>query len=190
MKNALILVSGMPATGKTTFASWLSKELRAPLVCYDNIKKKTFEILNRNINNLEQNNLFGAVAYDFFLFSIEEVMTSSTLLIAEYFFSDQMKDTFHNLITKYQYETITVHMDCPVEVAHQRFHERNLNSLSHNSIRPTEIPITQFTEVTKQNKDFRFGNRFIYVDTSDFSAVSYDNILAEIKCHLGEFVCV
>ena len=35
--KTLILISGMPATGKSTFAGWLAKRLRAPLVSYDRL---------------------------------------------------------------------------------------------------------------------------------------------------------
>ena len=43
MENIMILVTGMPGTGKTTFAAWLSSKLHVPLVSYDNIAKKTME---------------------------------------------------------------------------------------------------------------------------------------------------
>ena len=180
MKSILILVSGMPATGKTSFASWLSKELNAPLVCYDNIKTKIFKSMYQNCKSSKHCNFFDSLPYDFFLFSIEEIMKSSALLIAEYFFTNQMSDILYNLTNNYKYETITIHMDTSSEVAYKRFQERNLNDSSQIGIRPTKISFEQFASSTKQNKDFRFGKCFIRVNTSDFSTVSYDQILTQI----------
>lgn len=190
MKNVMILVSGMPGTGKTAFAKWLSPKLCAPLVCYDHIKEKTLEIMYASCNTPEQHLLFGRFPYEFFWFNCEEIMKSSSLMIAEYFFSNQkiMTDVLDNLIEKYQYETITVLLDAPVETAHRRFHERNQNEPGTPGMRPKEIPFEAFAQGTQQNKDFRYGNRFIYVDTSDFSRVSYESIADQIKQHIREVI--
>ena len=72
-------------------------------------------------------------------------------------------------------------MDTSVEIAYKRFQERNPNVSSQKSIRPTKISFEQFASATQQNKDFQFGKCFIKVDTSDFSTVSYDQILTQIN---------
>lgn len=176
MKNVIILVSGMPGTGKTSFARWLSSKMHIPLVCYDHIKEKTIEITEASCENEEQKKLFGRFPYDFFWFSCEEIMRSSSMLIAEYFFADQMKETINMLIEKYHYQTINVHFDTSVETAHRRFHERNHNAPKIEGMRPIEIPFEQFVAGTKGNKDFRYGENLIYVDTTDFTTVSYESI--------------
>jgi len=181
-KNKMILVSGMPATGKTTFAKWLSQELCSPHVCYDNIVEKTLETGKRCCENEEQlRKYYGEFPYAFFLFNFEEIMKTSSFFIADFHFSDMMKQTLDELTNKYQYETVTVHFDCPAELAHRRWSERNKT----NSMRPN-LSAEQFIEGTKNNKDFRYGNHFIYVDTTDFSKVLYNDIVKNIyKCING-----
>ncbi len=187
MKKILILVSGMPATGKTTFAKWLSCEMCIPLVCYDHIKEKTRKIAKAECGNAQQDKLFGRFPYEFFLFNIEEIMKSSSLLIAEYFFSDLMKSVFDELVEKYQYETIMVHMDASAETVYHRFIERNKrNQRADGNIRPHEISFDQFSGLTKQNKDFRYGDRIICVDTNNFLDVSYEDIGMQIRRHIKE----
>ena len=190
MKNVMILVSGMPATGKTTFASWLSKNLCAPLVCYDHIKEKTLKIMYESCKDPEQYDLFGRIPHGFFWFNIEEIMKSSSLLIAEYFFANLplVDDTLNDLTTNYNYETITVHMDSTIETAHRRFHDRIEDDSSVEGMRPKEIPYADFEKGVKQNKDFRYGSRFIPVDTEDFSKVSYDDIAARVKKQIGDII--
>ena len=43
MDNCLILVAGMPATGKTTFASYLSAHLHVPRVSTDFVKERLYD---------------------------------------------------------------------------------------------------------------------------------------------------
>ena len=181
MKNTMILVSGMPATGKTSFASWLSQTLHSPLVCYDHIKEKVLEIMHQSCKDPAQHHLFSTMPYNLFWFNVEAMMKSSTVFIAEYFFTNQMVDTLQSLTSQYQYETITVHMDTSAEFAYERFQERNLHTATAQGLRPMDISFEQFVNGTKQNKDFRYGSRLIHVDTGDFSSVSYDNILSKIK---------
>lgn len=184
MKKKMILVSGMGATGKTTFAKWLSEELCVPLVCYDHILEKTLEIARRKCENDEQvNKYYSEFPYTFFWFNCEEIMKSSSLFIAEYFFKDMMKKTLDKLTTEYQYETVTVHMDCAAELAYRRWTERNQNNSNSPRMRP-DLSAEQYIESSRDNKDFRYGNHFIYVDTTDFSKVSYDDIATNIRKYL------
>jgi adenylate kinase family enzyme len=46
MENIMILVTGMPAAGKSTFAAYLSEKLHIPLVCYDHIKGKEWDLIH------------------------------------------------------------------------------------------------------------------------------------------------
>ena len=68
MKNTMILISGMPATGKSSFADWLSKKLRVPLVSYDRILTKLSEM---NSGSLKEHPSFPMNPYEFFLFAME-----------------------------------------------------------------------------------------------------------------------
>ena len=177
MKSKMILVSGIPATGKTTFAKWLSGKLRVPHVCYDNILAKTLETAKRCCDEEEQiRNYFGEFPYEFLWFCIEEVMKSSSIVIVDYHFTDMMKQKLDEVTEKYQYDTITVHMDCPAKLAYERWVERN----KLDSMRPN-ISLEQFINGTKQNKDFRYGSHFVYVDASDYSLLSYEDIFNQVR---------
>ncbi|WP_425432548.1 AAA family ATPase [Hydrococcus rivularis] len=45
MKMLLILISGLPCTGKTTLARKIAQKLQLPLVCRDDIKESLFDSL-------------------------------------------------------------------------------------------------------------------------------------------------
>ena len=182
--NYLILVSGMPGTGKTTFAKWLSSEFRIPLVCYDNIKEKSLMLARESCENEEQMNNLWRFPLGFFFFFAEEIMKSSSSFIAETFFANKMNDELNNLMEKYRYTTITVHMDASFETAHRRFLDRNKNIPSVEGMRPMTIPFDKFVEGVRQNKEFRYGEHYIHVDTEDFSKVLYNDIAVNIRRYL------
>ena len=182
MKKNMILVSGMPAAGKTTFAKWLSEKLYVPLVCYDNILEKTLEIAIQSCENEEQlRRFYSAFPYMFFWFNCEEIMKSSSFFILEYFFTNMMKETLDKLTDKYQYETLTVHCDCDIKTAYNRFVKRSKSIEGGDKIRPNNITFDEFYKSAQQNKDFNYGDMTIYIDTNNFDNVSYNQILEQIR---------
>jgi tRNA uridine 5-carbamoylmethylation protein Kti12 len=187
MDNILILVSGMPGVGKTSFAKWLSSEMRIPLVCYDHVVEKFLHLSRAVFENDEQFRILRGFPDGFMWFFCEEIMKSSSPLIFEYFFTEQMKEEkLNDLVDKYKYQTINVHLDASTEVAHRRYQERNQNNQSGEGLKRPEISFEQFDKGTKANKDFRYGDRIIYVDTTDFSTVSYDDISKKIRINTSE----
>ena len=163
MSKVIILISGMPATGKTSFASWLSTELKIPLVCYDNIKSKL------------------SSAYDMFWFMLEEICKSSSPVIADYIFTNQTNEFIDNMSNKYGYKIISVHFDCDTEIAYERFLERAKNIEGGDKIRLNKISFDEFNEEVKQNKNFNYGNVRIDVNTNNFETISYQQILERIN---------
>lgn len=180
MKKRMILISGMPAAGKTTFALWLSRQLHLPLICYDNIKKSISEISNRYGMDAEKELLLKIFPYEMFLFYCEEMMKSSAEAVAEFLFSEQMEEKLGLWAETYGYEIINIHLDLEPKEAYRRFAERNRQQ-EKDEIRPHEISFQEFQEAVKQNRDFRYGHRLIEVDTTDFEKVSYEDILAQLR---------
>ena len=79
-------------------------------------------------------------------------------------------------------------MDSSIETAHRRFHQRSGDGSAPEGMRPKEIPYDAFEKGVKPNKDFRYGNRLIYVDTEDFSLVSYDKIAEQVKNEIRDII--
>ena len=185
MKNTMILISGMPATGKTTLAVWLSQKLRAPLVSYDRILEKLTRIKEKSAGSRKDHPDFSMIPYEFFLFEMEEIMRSSALFIAEYIFSSKMVNLLDPLSEKYGYQTINIHMNAAPKTAYRRFTERNDQDAESKKIRPA-VSLEDFFEATKQNRDFLFGTHLIEVDAEDFSAISYERIYEAVKKWMQE----
>ena len=111
MKEILIIVSGMAAAGKTTFAEWLSKEVCVPLLSLDDLWEK--------IGTID-------IPFDQYWVQCEEIMKQSSTLIIEFGFWDEQKPKLNELIEKYKYQTVNIHFCTPIELAHQRFNDRRI----------------------------------------------------------------
>ena len=174
----------MAGTGKSTFSKWLSTKLFIPLVCYDNIKKKMMELAESKYDKPEMYPpIVRDIPNEFLWFNIEEIMKSSSPLIVDYFLCEMHRPIIDALILKYLYKVIHVQFDSDSDVAYRRFVERNEKNASEQSIRKSnlELDLKRFTELTKQNRDFRYNDSFIYVNTNDFENVLYENILEQIQ---------
>jgi len=181
MKNNIIIISGMAGTGKSTFAKWLSAELSVPLVCFDNIIKKSTELAESKYDNPE---LYPPIVKDFpyaFLwFSIEEIMKSSSPLIVDYVFMEMHRAAIDLLVSKYLYKTIQIHFDANAEIAYKRFIKRNEGDVKEKNIRQFDLDLSRFTELSEDSRNFRYGDSFIYVNTNDFKIVNYNEIASSV----------
>lgn len=181
MENVLILISGAPATGKTTYSAWLSNELKAARVCYDNIKERVVSLQETLCQTDELKSSFAPLPYELFKFMLEEMMKTSTTIVADFIFSNDMQPLLDRLVSEYGYETINVHFDADEQVCYDRFMERNKTDAKNKNIYPIEITFDKFTSTSAQNKVFRYGKNIIEVNTNSFADFSNQNILDKIK---------
>lgn len=181
MENTMILVTGMSGAGKSTFATYLSEKLHIPLVCYDHIKGKEWDLMQNESNKDILISSYGKISYGFFWFFIEEIMKSGSPLIVEYFFHPMQEPTLTSLINKYNYKTIMVHFDADIEVAYKRCLLRDNSPERHPGLSFKDIDFEMFKKVVQPNRDFRFGEHIINVNTNDFNNVSYEDITKQIN---------
>jgi predicted kinase len=168
MKNTLILVSGMAAAGKTTFAEWLSKKICVPLLSLDELWEKSETT---------------AIPFARYWILCEDIMKHSSSLIIEFGFCGEQKPIINDLVEKYKYQSVNVHFCTSIELAHRRFNDRRKYDMG--GVKP-QITLEQYTKIVEQSKNFRFGDCFIYVDTTDFSKVSYADIFKQLQQYASE----
>lgn len=181
MENTMILITGMPGVGKSTFATYLSEKLHFPLVCYDNIKEKEWDLIQDKSKQGLLASSYGKISYGFLWFFTEEIMKSHSPLIVEYFFHPMQEQILNSLIDKYNYKAITVHFDADIEVAYKRFILRNNSTERHPGLKSDDINLETFKKAVQPNRDFRFGEHTILVNTNDFENVLYDDIKNQIN---------
>ncbi len=110
------------------------------------------------------------------------LMKTNQTFILESNFTNPCPDILISKVSKYKYRVITVLFDGDVEVVHKRFLARDTTEERH----PGLVSINYFSDFqffkksTRPCRDFDYGDIQIIVDSTDFSKVSYDDIIAKI----------
>lgn len=177
VEKTLYLISGMPGTGKSTFADFFSKTSKVPLISYDRIAEHTMKIVDANCKDKNLHYLFGSVAYDFLWFNCEELMKCSIPVIVDYIFNEMSVSIIENLKQRYEYNVINIHFDCDAQIAYERY----CKNISIGTNIRHQVSYENFEKISKQNKDFKYGDKIINVESSCFEKLNYKEILDTVK---------
>jgi predicted kinase len=116
----LLVVTGMPASGKTTLARGLAAELQLPLVTKDDIKERLYDELGTG--EVEWSRRLGAAAYGLILDFCRELLAAGRSVAAEgNFFSGSQEAQFEALPA---HRLVQVCCAAPLEVLLARYGER------------------------------------------------------------------
>lgn len=126
----LIIVNGLPATGKTTVAKSLSKQLNIPTVAKDTIKEFLFDTLG--VRDREWSRKLGMVSSDFLYVLADALLADNQSIILESAFEKQFTlPQIEALIRKYNPEVTEIYCTTERTVRRQRFMERNQTGERH-----------------------------------------------------------
>ena len=110
------------------------------------------------------------------------MMKSGVDLCLESNFTNQGKDIILSLLEKHKYESMTIFLNAPLELLHQRFinrektEERHIG-LSHGVYNDLET----YRKVAIHQTEFDLGDKRIEVDVTDWDKVDYGYIDSKIK---------
>lgn len=189
-----ILIAGMPASGKSRFAEWISKKRNVPYMSKDSMKEILFDHIG--FKSRAEKVALGNTAMDILYYFAEEQMKAKLPFIIENNFEDCSREGIMKLLGKYDYSPITVLFDGDIEVIYKRFIERDQSPQRHRGhVINTEYPekgekipyipmgLENFAEVIDKRgfKRFSIGGAMIRVDSTDFSKVDYEKLNDEIN---------
>ncbi|HEY2778650.1 MAG TPA: ATP-binding protein [Gaiellaceae bacterium] len=131
----LVVVTGMPSSGKTTVAEAVSRKLSLPLIAKDEIKERLYERLG--VGDVAWSGRLGAAAYDL-IFQIAETMLAAgmSLIVEANFFRDQ-QSVFASLS---RHRLVQIHCDAPLHVLLDRYASRDRHAGHHDAEKINELP--------------------------------------------------
>lgn len=187
MNRYLILVAGIPASGKTRFATELSARLQLPLICKDQIKTVLWEKLHSPADAIEEKRRFGVVAYDVAYYFAEELMKAGNCFVFESNFTPASAEILIPLMEKYGYGGVTVLFDAPMEVLHQRFVAREDAADRHPGLLSGEHykNFEDFEHMAESMRHFQAGENQIVVNTAELTELDYEPVVNDIKRIIG-----
>lgn len=186
-----ILIAGAPASGKSTFASYLSSKTGIACVSKDDIKEKLFDHIGFR-SRQEKVSLDICATEIMYLFA-GNVLKSGHHVILDNNFENSSKPSLFKLIEAYGADAVTIRFQGDMSVIYQRFISRDMSPDRHRGhVVNTSYPETEKTEYIPMGEDvfterytqrgmtdFSVG-RLITADCTDPGTVDYDKLCDEI----------
>ena len=186
-KPLLIITTGRPATGKSTLAKWLSKELGIPFFSKDNVREVLFDSLGWKDRKWAQ--LLGRASIDIMFYLAEMQFEANCSVILDNSFAPSLSvPRFQALKTKYDIETIQIVCYSDQETLFNRFKERAETGGRHPGHGDNDV-LDELRNHLAEEKSLvmDIGGSIIEVDTTDFSKVDYSKILDEVKSAMKKY---
>ena len=194
-----ILIAGAPASGKTTFANYLSEKIRVPVLAKDDIKEKLFDSIG--FRSYDEKRRLDLCATEIMYLLAASQFKLGLPVILDNNFENSSVPSLRSLLDRYEVPVLTVRFEGDMTVIYERFLERDMSPDRHRGhvlkLRYPEetpepyIPIgtESFAERYEDRGMTSFSmGRLITVDCTDLSAVDYDIVTAEILKALQEIL--
>ena len=200
-----ILVTGIPAAGKSTMAEALSERLKLPVISKDAVKELLFD--NVGFQSREEKVNLGIAGMEIMYYVAGQLMKAGQSFILENNFEYSSEQGIKNLIEKYQYSVLTITLTGDYKVIYKRFLERESSPDRHRGHVVNDCyPEKKENNLKIQNakpisyEDYVYGieqrgfdtfsveGRQIKVDTTDFSKIDMEELFSQIAAWKEEIL--
>lgn len=190
-----VLVAGPPASGKSTLAEALSRELRLPVFSKDSVKELLFDAVG--FRSRAEKVALGTAGMEILYYFAQRLMEAGKPFILENNFENASAPGLRALLERYGYTAVTVRLTGDLRVLYSRYLEREKGPGRHrghvvNDRYPEEdgggtaaapLSFEQFRAgIAGRGMDsFSVGGPVIAVDTTDISAVCAAEIAGRVR---------
>ena len=175
----LILVTGPPASGKTTLAEHLGHELSIPTIHKDGVKESLFDTLGAGDSDMAKR--LGLASIELLYHLIERHLTAKAPLIVENNFQKQWAaDRVGQLREDYRCRILEVYCTADANVLAERYRTREDSPDRHDGHRWGADPANADSWAAIY-PPLGTVDATIRVDTTNIEAVSYEDITREVR---------
>jgi predicted kinase len=177
----LVIVTGLPGTGKSTLARRLAADLRLPFFHKDGIKETLFDVLGWSDRTWSRK--LGIASYDVLFAIVAAELAAGRSLVVESNFSPQYDtERFLALKRRHAFEPVQLLCYAEGEIVLERFRSRAASAERHPGHVETEN-LAEFEAVLLHGrlKPLDIGGTLVEVDTTDFAQVDYAALLQTVR---------
>lgn len=124
-----ILITGIPASGKSTLASVLSDRLHIPMLSKDSIKELLFDDIG--FHSRAEKVALGAAAQNVLYYAARQLLRSGTPFILENNFESSSRDSLLSLLSEFRCTAVTLALTGDLPTIYDRFVQRNQSPSRH-----------------------------------------------------------
>jgi predicted kinase len=170
----LVVVTGMPSSGKTTVAESLADRRRLPLVAKDDLKESLYRTLGAG--DVAWSGRLGDAAYDL-MFTLARTMLAARvpLIVEANFFVDQAT----SFAALPEHRLVQIHCDAPLPLLLERYAARERHPGHHDAEKIAELPARH---ASSAHAPLDVRGETIRLDTAD--AVDIESIAERVRALL------
>ena len=131
----LVVVTGMPASGKTTVAESLSRRLRLPLIAKDEIKERLYDTLGSG--DVEWSRHLGRAAHALIQSFAKALLASGRSVIVEANFFHGAEE--RRFVALPPHRLVQIHCSAPLELLVERYAHRVRHTGHHDDEKVVEL---------------------------------------------------
>ena len=169
----LVLVTGLPGSGKTTVSAALADELRLPLIAKDRFKEVLFDTLGAADIAWSQRIGAAAIALQY-----EMMRTVKDAVVDSALWTDRSEPE----VLALGLPLVQVYCDCPFDVARDRFFDRLAGGNRHPGFAETEMSRDDYDRFSPLSEPLRLPNPLVRVPTTEpLTATRLGVVVAEVR---------
>jgi predicted kinase len=178
----LIIVGGLPATGKTTLGSWIAREFRLPFFQKDGFKETLFSTLGWKDRAWSQQLSLASNAL--LIYTAAAVLAAGQAVIVESNHPAGAAPQLRALIDSYGARALQIHCRAQPDTLWERFVTRTGQRHPGHT---DQLYLEEFRQLLRapQPEALDLGAELIEVDTTDFQAIDYTRLREAVQVILS-----
>ncbi|MDY4670456.1 MAG: AAA family ATPase [Oliverpabstia sp.] len=196
-----ILVTGIPAAGKSTMAASLGEHFGLPVISKDKIKEIMYDDIG--FVSREEKVKLGIASMNIMYYMATQLMKNNQPFILENNFENISKEPLLEILERYSYTAITVTLTGNYSEIYERFTERNNSPDRHrghvvNDCYPEKILNKDVKSISYENfvsgiidrgmDSFVANGPHIVVNTTDFNKIHIETLIQKINSYREEIL--
>lgn len=195
----LILITGLPASGKSSFCRYAAERLGFDVLEKDHYKEILFDDIG--FASREEKMKLGTAAMDLMYDEAARLLSRGRSVILDNNFENASLPGVKGLMAQFPCKTVTVRFEGDDEAIYKRFIARDQDPTRHRGhvlntrypeqgereeYRPISLEAFKARNAGRGMKDFYPGGKLVRVDVTSFDGYSHEKLFEELTAAMHE----